>query len=95
MIGITLLRTVQFDVTFYRCPWPVDLTETKALLSALIDAGLPGSLDVVIDVPLTRVSRQTGPDGDILQIAIPGDDGGDWRAPILDAIEDVIGGGGS
>lgn len=82
-------RTVKFDVTFYRCPWPDHVTETKAILVGLIDAGMPGSLEVVIETPLTRVSRQYAEDGWLLEIAVPGDDGGSWESTIEDVIAEL------
>lgn len=88
---IVLNRFVQFGVTFYTCSWPDHVTDTKTILLGLIDAGLPGSLEMTIEIPLTRVTLQDTPAGVVLQIAIPGDDRGAWRRPILE----VIDGGGS
>ena len=82
-------RTVQSDTTFYRCPWPEHVTQTREVLVALMDAGMPGSLDITIEVPLTRVSRQNTDDGWVLQVAVPGDDGGDWRSTIESVIDGI------
>lgn len=83
-------RIVKFGVTFYTCDWPEHLVETREVLVGLIDAGLPGSLEIVLEVPLTRVSRQYAPDGGwLLEVAVPGDDDGTWQSTIEDVIAEI------
>ena len=80
-----LERTVQGGTTFYRCDWPDNVSSTIEVLSALIDAGMPGTLEpITIEIPYVRVSRQSG---GVLEVAVPGNDGGDWRSTITETIE--------